>query len=520
MEDAQNVELLQVDTAATPSPTVDEDLKALDKLEKTLFSHRYAIDEIGSLGEVIDPADALTERSEAIALLEEERIQALCAPEVGEMLERLNAATDQLGTTRAAQVKVLRRDRASLVDVPLDEQTAFSRLSVEANDVWHKAKAANDWASFEPYVDKLVAAKKRMAGAMKPGVDPYDVWLNEYEEGTCRAFYDPFFAQVKDCVVPLLADCMASKRKPSHEALDGHFDEARQWELANDLMELEGVNPNRLWVGKTEHPFTGGPGIGFVLIASHVYSENVLSNVFSMLHEGGHTLYEQGVDMSYAMTSLKGGTSMGMHEAQSRFFENIVGRSEAFAKPLLEVMRKRFPGKLGSVTPRQLYLAENCAEPCLIRCDADELTYPLHILVRYEIEQLLFSGEATAKDVPGLWAEKYKQYLGLDVPNDTDGALQDTHWSGGDFGYFPTYALGSAFGAQFKAAMIAQGMDFDAVCASGDLAPIRQWLGQNIWRHGRAKDSDELILASCGEHFSPKYYTDYLTEKFTKIYQL
>ncbi|MBD9244326.1 MAG: hypothetical protein EGQ66_00530, partial [Coriobacteriaceae bacterium] len=287
-----------------------------------------------------------------------------------------------------------------------------------------------------------------------------------------------------------------------------------------DLMRLEGVDEDALWLGRTEHPFTGGPGVGFVLIASHVYEDNVLSNVFSMLHEGGHTLYEQNVDPAYAMTSLKGGTSMGMHEAQSRFFENIVGRSEAFAGPLLEVLQRRFPGQLGRVTPHQLYLAENCAEPCLIRCDADELTYPLHILIRYELEQMLFSGEAKAADIPALWAAKHKEYLGLDVPDDARGALQDTHWSDGSLGYFPTYALGSAFGAQLKAAMVAGGMDFDTVCASGDLAPIREWLRTNIWHWGRAKDSGELMLAACGEPFSPAYYTDYLTQKFSSLYGL
>ena len=340
------------------------------------------------------------------------------------------------------------------------------------------------------------------------------------EHGTSRAFYDPFFAQVKDCVVPLLADCMASRHKPDHKVMDGKFDVERQWALAGDLMRLEGVDEDALWLGRTEHPFTGGPGVGFVLIASHVYEDNVLSNVFSMLHEGGHTLYEQNVDPAYAMTSLKGGTSMGMHEAQSRFFENIVGRSEAFAGPLLEVLQRRFPGQLGRVTPHQLYLAENCAEPCLIRCDADELTYPLHILIRYELEQMLFSGEAKAADIPTLWAAKHKEYLGLDVPDNAHGALQDTHWSDGSLGYFPTYALGSAFGAQLKAAMVAGGMDFDAVCASGDLAPIREWLRTNIWHWGRAKDSDELMLAACGEPFSPAYYTDYLTQKFSSLYGL
>ena len=211
---------------------------------------------------------------------------------------------------------------------------------------------------------------------------------------------------------------------------------------------------------------------------------------------------------------------MGMHEAQSRFFENLVGRSEAFAPVLLETLARRFPGQLGRVTPRQLYLAENCAEPGLVRTEADELTYPLHILVRYEIERLLFSGEAAAADVPRLWAEKYHAYLGVEVPDHTRGALQDTHWAGGDFGYFPTYALGSAYGAQLRHAMVADGVDFDGACEAGELAAIRAWLGEKIWRWGRSKDSAELIQDACGEPFSPAYYTDYLTEKFSAIYRL
>ena len=302
--------------------------------------------------------------------------------------------------------------------------------------------------------------------------------------------------------------------------VDGTFDERRQWDLARDLVRIEGVDAEALWLGSTEHPYTGGPSTGFVAIASHVYPDNVLSNVFSMLHEGGHAMYEQSVDPAYRFTSLKGGTSSGMHESQSRFFENYVGRSEAFSEPLARLLAKHFPGQLGRMTAHQLYMAENCAEPGLIRCDADELTYPLHILVRYEIEQLLFSGEAKAADVPGLWADRYREYLGVEVPTDTEGALQDTHWSDGDFAYFPTYALGSAFGAQFKAAMVRQGVDFDGCCAAGDLAPIREWLRTNIWHWGRAKDSAQLIRMACGEDFEPRYYTDYLVEKFSAIYGL
>ena len=504
--------------AALSNPRAD--ISALDELERTLFSLRYAIDEIGSLGPVIDPPKATAERGEALAELERARVEALCDPDVGDVLERLAAVPELLSATQRAQVRVLARDRDALVRIPADEQAAFSRLTCEAEDVWRRAKSVGDWEAFSPYLDRIVEARLRMAAARDDARDPYDVWLDEYEPGCDAAFYDRFFSQVKDCVVPLLADCMASARRPGRTCVEGRFDEGRQWELARDLVALEGVDEKALWLGRTEHPFTGGPSTGFVLIASHAYEDDVLSNVFSMLHEGGHALYEQGVDPAYRYTSLRGGTSMGMHEAQSRFFENLVGRSEAFAPTLLAALAARFPGRFARVTPRQLYLAENCAEPGLIRTEADELTYPLHILVRYEIERALFSGEATASDVPRLWAEKYRAYLGVEVPDHARGALQDTHWAGGDFGYFPTYALGSAYGAQIKVAMVRDGVDFDGACAAGDLAPIRAWLGERIWRWGRSKDSGELIEGACGEPFSPTYYTDYLTAKFSKIYGL
>ena len=513
--------MAETDLAQTTAPSNPRaDMEALDALERTLFSLRYAMGEIGSLGPVIDPPKATAQRGEALAHLQRMSTEALCDPKIGELLDRLEQEPELVGETRLAQIKILKRDRASLVDVPAEEQAAFSRLTVEANDVWRRAKAANDWASFEPYVDRIVDSMRRMAEYMDSEKDPYDVWLNEFEHGTDRAFYDSFFSQVKDCVVPLLAACMTSRHRPSHACVDGSFDTERQWRMADDLARLEGLDMDALWIGRTEHPFTAGLSRDFVVVTGHAYADNVLSNVFSILHEGGHALYEQNVDAAYAGTSLSEGTSMGMHEAQSRFFENLVGRSEAFAGPLLEALAKRFPGRLSRVTPRQLYLAENCAEPGLIRTEADELTYPLHIIVRYEIEQLLFSGEATAADVPRLWAEKYESYLGVRVPDNAHGALQDIHWAGGEFGYFPTYALGSAFGAQLKAAMVSQGVDFDGACAAGELSPIRAWLRERIWRWGRSKDSFELLRDACGETFSARYYTDYLTEKFSALYRL
>ena len=496
------------------------DIAALEELERHLYAHRYAQSGMSCYGATIDPAAATADRGEALAILQEEDQALLCSPETGALLERLSAASALLSPIQAAQVRILQRDRAQLVDVPPEVQSAFTRLTTEADDVWRRAKAAGDWAAFEPYLDRIVTSMREMAVYKNASADPYDVWLSEFEHDTDRAFYDRFFAQVKESVVPLLADVRASKRSFGRSPFVGRFDEGRQMEIARDLIRLEGLDERKVLLLTTEHPFSEGLTSNYAIIACHVRENDILSNVYTMLHEGGHALYEMGVDSALDYTTLKGGTSSGMHEAQSRFFENYVGRNLAFAPRLLEVMARQFRGQLGRVTPGQLYAAANRVEAQPIRTEADELTYPLHVLVRYEIEQLLMSGEASASDVPRLWAERYKSYLGIDVPNDARGALQDTHWSGGMIGYFPTYALGGAIGAQLKATMVREGMDFDGVCASGDLSPIHAWLRDRIWRHGRSRDTNELMIDACGEPFSATYFTDYLTEKFSALYGL
>lgn len=498
------------------------DIGLLGKLERHLFAHRYATIGISCYGPSIDPANATVDRGEALALLEQEYHELLCSSATGALLDRLStpAALELEDEMHKAQIRILKRDRAKLVDVPLEEQAAFTRLTTEADDVWRRAKLANDWESFEPYLDRLIESLRRLAAYKNPSADPYDVWLDEFEQGSDRAFYDAFFDRVKEAVVPLLADVSAARRKPNRREVEGHFDERRQWDLASDLIRLEGLNTDALFLTHTEHPYSDALTTNYAIIAAHVHENDVMSNVFTMLHEGGHALYEQGVDPAYNYTSLKGGTSSGMHEAQSRFFENYVGHDEAFAEPLVAVLRRHFPSHFNRVTARQLFLATNVVSPQPIRTEADELTYPLHILVRYEIEQLLMSGEATAADVPALWTKKYREYLGVRVPNFTRGPLQDTHWADGLIGYFPTYALGGAYGAQLRHAMIAAGMDWETVLSSGNLSPIHAWLRERVWHFGRSKDPLDIISDACGEPFNVQYYTDYLQHKFSTIYGL
>ena len=241
--------------------------------------------------------------------------------------------------------------------------------------------------------------------------------------------------------------------------------------------------------------------------------------MYSVIHESGHALYELGGADEHKYTVVAGGASMAIHESQSRFFENIIGRSEAFTAAILPKLQELFPEQLGGISPRRFYEMINKAEPSLIRTEADELTYALHVMVRYEIEKKMFAGELTVDEIPAEWNRLYKEYLGVDVPDDTHGCLQDSHWSGGDMGYFPSYALGSAYGAQMLAKMKEE-INVDAVAASGSLKPISDWLSERIYQYASMYDPKELFEKVCGAPFDPTYYTDYLEKKYSDIYKL
>lgn len=254
-------------------------------------------------------------------------------------------------------------------------------------------------------------------------------------------------------------------------------------------------------------------------MTTHYYEDTFLSSLFSVIHEGGHALYEMGVDPSYDYTPIGTGASTGMHESQSRLFENMIGRREEFINLIYPKIVELFPTQFEGVTAEMLYLAANKSQPSLVRIEADELTYSLHIMVRYELERQLFAGTITTAELPQRWNAMYKEYLGVDVPNDTLGVLQDTHWPGAMFGYFPSYAVGSAYAAQIFATMEKE-MDVGAQIKTGNLAPIVEWLREKIHKYGMLKKPQELLEAATGESFNPKYYTDYLIKKYSRIYGL
>lgn len=506
-------------TASNP----DDLTSRLRALEGKLWTREYLMKIAEFDGATIAPENGAAARGDAMGALAGEHHELLTSSDACALVSELEAAVAAGKLTDpqvAAEVRTLARDQREARALPTEEVEAWSRLICEADAVWHKAKNANDWASFEPYIDRIVETLKRHAGYVDPTRDPYDVWLDQYERGMDARAYGQFFDAVRQTVVPLVHAIGERGTQPEAPFLTAHVPDAVQRAMSFDLMKLVGLDLADTCLAFTEHPFSEGFAVGDARVTTHIYEDNLLSNVYSVIHEAGHASYELGVNPAYARTCLEGGTSLGIHESQSRFFENTAGRSRAFMTPLLALLRRYVPEVYGTVSEDELYRAVNIAQPSLVRTEADELTYPLHIMIRYDIERLLFAGEATAKDIPALWAQKTREYLGLDVPNDTLGCLQDMHWSGGSFGYFPTYALGSAYDAQYVPAMERAGVDLDAACAAGDLAPVRAWLRENIWQWGRGKDAGELVEAACGAPFDATFYCDYLAKKFGELYQL
>ena len=329
---------------------------------------------------------------------------------------------------------------------------------------------------------------------------------------------DRFFGILKEELVPFLKQVTESKKIIDDGFLTGDYPEEKQEKLGRFLAGYVGFDFDKGVMAVSAHPFTTNLHNKDVRITTH-YTDRVDSSLFSVIHEAGHGIYELGIRDDLTLTPVGQGASMGMHESQSRFFENIIGRSPAFWAPIYGKVREMFPEQMGNVDLDQFVEAVNKVEPGLIRTEADELTYSLHVLIRYEIEKQLIEEDLDVEMLPQLWADKYEEYLGVRPENPAQGVLQDIHWSQGSFGYFPSYALGSAFGAQLYYHM-KQEMDFEGLLEQGKVDVIREYLRENIHQYGKLKDSRTILKDVTGEDFDPKYYVRYLKEKYGKLYEV
>lgn len=468
------------------------------------------------------PRDAIDNTSRAIGILSGEMYSTLINDEVKALLKELStdAEHEKLTFQEKAIVKNLNKDFKELQNIPPEEFSAFSALISRAYPVWSKAKQENDFASYAPVLQEIITYVKKFASYnQKEGQKLYDVQLNKFEEGFNMEIIDDFFEKLRTALIPLVQKISEKSDFISTECLRQSFDVETQKKFCRFLAEYIGFDFNRGVMAESEHPFTTELHNHDVRITSHYYQHQLDSAIFSVIHEGGHAIYEMGVADDITMTPVGGGTSMGMHESQSRLYENNLGRSLEFWTPVYAKLQEAFPEQLHRVTPEEFYKAINYSSPSLIRTEADELTYSFHVMIRYEIEKMIFQGTVSVDELPALWNQKYQEYLGLTPANDTEGILQDMHWSGGDFGYFPSYALGSAIAAQIYHHLETV-MPVKEYLKEGNLLPIREYLKEHIHRFGKCKNTQELLMEMTGEAFNPDYYITYLTEKYSALYEL
>ena len=501
-----------------PYNNINEAIAQLDKLEATAAAYGHAMGALNLDAATAAPLGAARGRARTMELLSNVVYELETSADTTELLNYLSANAQELDPVHRRQVEIRKKNSEQLGRIPQAEYVAYSVLLDRAEGVWRVAKQNNDFEGFAPVLEEIVAYNRKFAGYFDAKKAPYDALLNEYEEGLTMQTLDAFFAKLRQVIVPLV-HAISEKPQPDTAFLDKSYPIEAQKRFAKYLMDVIGLDPDRCTITESEHPFTLGFNNTDVRITTHYHEYSPTFSMFSTIHEGGHALYEMGSEDAYNHTCLSGGASMSIHESQSRFYENIIGRSLEFIELIFPKMQELFPEQLAGVTAWDLYRAVNKAEPSLIRTEADELTYCLHVMVRYEIEKKLIEGSLEVRDVPAAWNALYKEYLGVDVPNDAMGCLQDSHWSGGAIGYFPSYALGSAYGAQMKVVMESQMGPIAPHVAKGDIAAITNWLREKIHRFGNFKKPEAIFEDACGK-FDARYYTDYLTKKYTELYNL
>ena len=510
-------------------------MKTFDTLEP-LTTRLLEIQRINSAASLLSwdqetymPAGGGEARAEQIAVLQGLAHQKLVSPDIDRWLSRwvdpeTGQAVEQPGEAWDEPSRSLLRevwkDYSRAKKLPSDFVTRLSRECSLAQQVWAEAKDQSAFAKFLPSLRTVLSLKREEAQYLGYKESPYDALLDVYEPGSTIAALRPVFAELKTRLVPLLKRVTNSRVRIDDSILRLSYDHARQLEFGRLVLTAMGYDFERGRLDLSAHPFTTSFHPTDVRLTTRVYEHELQSCLFSCIHEGGHGLYDQGLDQRYFGTPLGDSVSLGIHESQSRLWENCVGRSRAFWRFFYPILQQTFSQQLGGTDLEQFYAAINCVRPSFIRVEADELTYNLHIMLRFEIEQDLIEGRMEAEDLPAVWNTKMEQYLGITPKQDAEGVLQDVHWSMGSFGYFPTYTLGNLYSVQFfeQAKLELPGLEEEI--AAGQLTGLRRWLGQKIHRWGRMFTPDHLAQRVTGHSVSPEPFLAYLEKKYGELYQL
>lgn len=436
--------------------------------------------------------------------------------ELGNLLIELNR--QDLDEEQKRDVEESLKDYNKRKKYPTEFVEILSRAVSEAFQAWQTAKKNNDFNHFAPFLKKLVDLKRKECELLGYKNHPYDALLDQYEPGATTADLDILFKDVKEQMVEFVQQIFKSKQNDD-SFMYKHYDKEKQWQFGIDLLKQMGYDFAAGRQDISTHPFTIHFNPLDVRVTTRISENNISEMIWSCIHEGGHALYEQGLKKeNYGLPSGEA-VSLGIHESQSRLWENNVGRSINYWRTNYPKLQQLFPENLSSVSLEDFYRAMNIVEPSLVRTSADELTYHFHILIRYEIEKALIEGSITVDELPSYWNRKYKEYLNVDVPSNDKGVLQDIHWSHGSFGYFPTYSLGSFYAAQFYHFAQQQMPGLLEEINNGNMAPLLAWLRENIHQFGKFYSAEELCVSLTGEKLNFKYFMDYARVKYSGIYE-
>lgn len=468
--------------------------------------------------QTLTPPKGMEGKMEAIGFFSTESFKLSTSDEYGAMLKELSRPEhfEQLDTGMQATVKRYLRDYRRFKRVPQDFYTEMVTASARSEKAWEAAKEANDFSLFAPHLDKMITMTKQYVSYMEPDKDPYEVLLDTYEEGMDSATIEGLFGELKEGLRPLLAKINAAQ-KPDLSALNGSYDINAQKEVQKMLLSYIGFDFEAGAVAESAHPFTMGLNPNDVRVTNHYYEDAPISAMFSAIHEGGHAIFEQNIDPAYDGTAVAQVNMMGLHESQSRFYENILGRNKNFWIPVYDRLGELLP-QFKAIPLDVFCRAINDVHPSFIRTEADEVTYCLHIILRFEMEKAIFKDHVPTVQLPALWNDKMEELLGIRPASDAEGILQDMHWSDGSFGYFPSYLLGSVYDGMFLEQIEKELGSLDALLAEGRIKEITAWLNEKIHRHGSLYNSRQVIQRVCGCEISAKPLLDYFNRKYAAVY--
>ena len=472
------------------------------------------------------PPRGIKLRSEQLGMLGQIEHRMSTDPEVGRLLEKIRSHPDyeSLSEVEKRNIHLIKKDYDEMTKLPEELVVDIAKQGTISVGIWKKAKAAKDFAMFKPELEKLFELKKK-AGEILMGVKgsptPYDALIDRFEPAMTSKRITEIFDELSAGLVKIIEKCLASSKQPDESFLSRKVPIDVQRKIADSLAKVIGYDVDSPTSGgridETEHPFTNGY-YDDVRITTHYYEDMFASSIFSVLHEGGHAMYEQNLRPEWMYQPVGGACSAGFHESQSRFVENIFGRSPEFWSYYLPQLQSLM-GNISDVSLEKFVQAVNSVKPSKIRVEADEVTYCLHIIIRFNMERDWFAGKFSVSDLPQVWNEQYSERLGLKVQDDSEGVMQDTHWGLGLYGYFPSYALGNVYSGQMLAKLKKDVPDWNQQIAKGNFQPIRQWLTTNVHSYGNLYDPSDLIKRISGEEINVKHYLEYLNEKYSRLYE-